>query len=53
VTRVVVATASVERATGPASARLLPDEKMQAERAAQNTTAATCVGRLMYIPLAI
>jgi hypothetical protein len=48
-----VATALVVRATGPAIARLQTADKMQTERAARITTAATCVGRLMYIPLAI
>src|SRR3954468_23705293 len=48
-----VAAASVVRATGPAITRLQTADKMQTERAARITTAATGLGLLMYIPLAI
>ena len=39
--------------SGPASASCYRAEKMQAERAAQSATAATCVGLLMRVPSAI
>ena len=47
------ATVLVVRATGPATARLQTADQMQMERAARITTAATGLGLLMYIPLAI